>query len=270
MFFDQPMVICSKQEDGRHWFTTMDLPPLQIWPVAPNHHRVGHFLATLISAKLAGLESEVPEEMVLSRADVASVPSLASRYPELKGEAADVQVRLVPKEAPKDLQVDEDEEDGPMEFVTPQPPLDWQGDYDSWITTAGRRLGIDVAPASGKDGYERAMADAVAQVQGQLPALRQRFLAGMEGLNLGFKVALLTKKGGKEYVWVRATDWKEEGTLVCVLENQPRDCKGYQLGQTLQLPIAELLDYAIGSETAGVVDPGLTQRIAEDYGMVLR
>ena len=113
------------------------------------------------------------------------------------------------------------------------------------------------------------MSAAACVVQEKLPSLRQRFLKGMEGLNLGFKVGLTTTKGGKEYVWVRATDWKDAASLICLLESQPRDCKGFKLGQTLNLPTAELLDYCIGSETAGAIDPGLTQSIAEDYGLVL-
>jgi hypothetical protein len=37
----------------------------------------------------------------------------------------------------------------------------------------------------------------------------------------------------------------------------------------MNISTGELLDYTIGSPTAGVVEPGLTQRIAEDYGLVL-
>ncbi len=65
------------------------------------------------------------------------------------------------------------------------------------------------------------------------------------------------------------TDWKDKNKVECVLESQPYDCKGYKRGQTLKLPVEELLDYVIGSESTGVVEAGLTQRIAEDYGMVI-
>lgn len=270
MFFAKPMVLHSKQADGRHWLTTMDIPPLQIWPVARNHCRVGHFLATLLAAKLAKLKGNLPEEIVLTRADIKSVDSLSNRYPELKTEDGDVRIRMVSMKGPAGSEFeDEEEDDDPVQFITPQPPKDWAGDYDKWIVHVGRQLGVDVPEPADEKGYEKAMAAAVVQLQQQLPSLRKRFLTGLDGLNLGFKIGLTTKKGGKEYVWVRPTGWSEENTVVCVLESQPRDCKGYKLGQTLNLPVTELLDYAIGSPTAGVVEPGLTQRIAEDYGLVI-
>jgi hypothetical protein len=75
MLFDRPTVFHSIQADGRHWLTTMDLPSMQVLPVARNHCRVGHFIATLLSAKLAGLETEIPGEITLTRKDVAAVAS---------------------------------------------------------------------------------------------------------------------------------------------------------------------------------------------------
>ncbi|MDB6057137.1 MAG: hypothetical protein JWO95_981 [Verrucomicrobiales bacterium] len=266
MFFDQPMILQSKQADGRHWLTTLDVPPLQIWPVAPNHCRVGQFLARLISAKLASLKSGVPEEMTLTRDDVTGLKALA-RYAELKAGEAEVRVRLVMMNGPADA-VTELEEDEDSKFVTPQPPLGWESDYDTWIMTIGRNLGVAVPTADCENEFERAMAGAAAEVQRRLPSIRERFVAGMQGLNLGLKVGLTTRQGDKEYVWVRPTDWQDENALVCVLESQPRACEGYKRGQTLNLAMGELFDYAIGSE-AGLIDPGLTQRIAEDYGLVI-
>jgi hypothetical protein len=269
MFFNQPMVLHSRQDDGRHWLTTVDLPPLQIWPVAPNHCRMGHFLANLVSTKLTTLKGSLPAEITLNRADVAAVKSLA-RFPELKDEAAEVRVRLVMmKGAGESAAALEDEEgDVSVEFVTPQPPLDWNGDYDTWIVMVGRSLGVDVPAPDLENGHEKAMTSAAVQVQQRLPSLRQRFLRGMDGFNLGLKVGLRTRQGGKEYVWVRPTDWKDENGLLCVLESQPRQCPGFKRGQTLNLRMNELFDYAIGSETGGLIDSGLTQRIAEDYGLV--
>jgi hypothetical protein len=267
MFFDQPMVLHSIQPDGRHWLTTVDMPPLQILPVAPNHCRVGHFLANLISAKLATFKDSIPGQLTLTREDVAKVPSL-SRYPEFETGAAEVRMRLVMMKGAVESEDDADEdEDGPVEFVTPQSPKDWKGDYDTWIMTIGRSLGVDVHEPDLKNSCDKAMADAAAEVQRRLPSIRERFLGGMDGLNLGLKVGLTTRQGGKEYVWVRPTDWKDANALECVLENQPRACEGYKRGQTMTLPMRELFDYAIGSEAKGLIDPGLTQRIAEDYGL---
>ncbi len=102
MLFNKPMVLHSKQADGRHWLTTIDMPPLQIWPVAENHCRVGHFLATLISAKLGSLKSDIPE---------------------------------VAMKGPEGSEDESEQDDDPPQFITPQPPLDWTGDYDKWIVS---------------------------------------------------------------------------------------------------------------------------------------
>jgi len=269
MFSEGPMILHSQQADGRHWFTSLDIPPLQIAPVAQNHCRVGQFLATLVAARLMKFHPQVPEEITLTRADVAAVPALAGRYPELKGEAGEVRVRLPVKPAP-DLGGDNfDDDDDPPMFVTPMPPSEFEGGYDMWIMTAGRLLGVDAPAPTDTRGYEAAMANAAAALQNRLGSLRKRFLAGMNGANLGFKIGLLTRSGAREYVWVRATDWKDPVNIVAVMENQPRDCKGYKLGQTLKVSATDLLDYCVGSEDAGVVEAGLTQRIAEDYGLVL-
>jgi hypothetical protein len=170
-----------------------------------------------------------------------------------------------PADALDETEPDEDE----PQFITPQPPLDWTDGYDNWIVQVGRKLGVDVSEPCDETGYENAMASAAAELQQRLPSLRARFLKGMEGLNLGFKIGLTTRKGGKEYVWVRPTEWKDPSTVECILECQPRDCRGFKLGQKLNLPISDLLDYCVGSETAGVVEPGLTQRIAEDFGLII-
>jgi hypothetical protein len=63
--------------------------------------------------------------------------------------------------------------------------------------------------------------------------------------------------------------WHDAMAVECILESEPCDCKGYAYGQSLSLAASELFDYAIGSETAGMVDSGVTQRIAEDYGLVV-
>ncbi|MES3023736.1 MAG: hypothetical protein V4857_19390 [Pseudomonadota bacterium] len=271
MLFSDPMVIHSQRGDGRHWFTTMDVPSLQIWPVAPNQCRVGHFLAKVIAGKLATL-TEDATELVLTRADVAAVESL-SDFSELIGEAADVRLRLLTQAGPGDSGSDKDDDeddDGLGGFITPQPPTDWTLGYDAWIVFAGRSLGMD-APESNVDptGHEQDMAKASTEFQTRIQGLRTRFLAGMEGLNLGFKVVLTTDSGDKEYVWVRPIAWQDEKTVECILESEPYACKGYKHGQKLSLAVTDLFDYAIGSEEGGLVDGGVTQRIAEDYGLIL-
>jgi hypothetical protein len=58
MYTEKPLVMYSKNHDGRHWLTTLEFPPIQIAPVAANHCRVAYFLATLISSKLIKYESK--------------------------------------------------------------------------------------------------------------------------------------------------------------------------------------------------------------------
>lgn len=268
MFFDEAMVIHSQHDDGRHWLTTVDVQSIQIWPVAPNHCRVGHFLAKVIAAKLATL-SEDPSELVLTRADVGAVESLASCI-ELAGEAAEVRMSLIMRTGPAASGEDSEAGDESSQFLTPQPPEQWTSSYDAWITFAGRSLGMD-APDAVLDPYAHVqeIESATSVFQQRLPSLRTRYLAGMGGLSLGFKVGLTTGSGGKEYVWVRPVDWQNEQLIQCILESEPHDCKGYQAGQTLSLSVADLSDYAVGSEEAGLVEPGVTQRIAENYGLII-
>ena len=266
MLFNEPMVLHSERDDGRHWLTTMDYPPLQIWPVARNHCRVGHFLATLIAAKLAD-QQDVPAELVLTPEDVGSVARFSGRFPDLKDDLGPVTLRLVLQKGPPEEE-EEADEDAP-EFLTPQPPSDWDGDYDNWIRLIGRRLGVDVPHPDSDGSHEQALEAASQEARRRLPGVRQKFVAGMGDLNLAFKVGLATRAGGKEYVWVSPLDWSAEDKVVCRLDSQPRDCKGYKAGQKLSLGVEDVFDYVIGSEDAGIVEGGITQRIAEDYGLVI-
>lgn len=269
MLFGKPIIIHSQREDGRHWLTTIDFPSMQIWPVARNHCRVGRFLANVIAAKLATLDDDV-SEIMLTREDVISIETLPPNYPEVEDSGGEVLVRLVMQAGPSGVDNDDVENDETPQFVTPQPSSEWTHGYDAWITLIGRQLGIDAPiPCNDLNGYELEMAKATQELQRRIASLRARYLEGMDGFNLGFKVGLTTISGDKEYVWVSPLDWGDEAILACRLESQPYDCKGYKLGQELRIPIAELFDYAIGSESAGLVEGGLTQRIAEDYGLVV-
>jgi hypothetical protein len=255
------MVMHSRGDDGRHWLTTLDFPPMQLLPVAANHCRVGHFLARVISARLASAPA-MPEELVLTRADV-------DRLPEVDGEAGEVRVRLEMRSAPADTEGADIDADDPVAFVTPLPPSDWTGDYDSWIHTAGRRLGLDAPPPRGPAAYDGEMAAAAAEVQRRLPGLRERHAAGLGDLKMGLKIGLPTRRGGREFVWVLPLAWPGGGRISCRLESEPRDCEGYRHGQTLDIAETDVVDYIIGSEASGVVDPGLSERIAENYGLII-
>ena len=264
MFFAEPMVMHSQQDDGRHWLTTVDFPPMQILPVAANHCRAGHFLARVLSMKLASGEG-VPEELTLTRADVVD------RKPEVAGEAGEVRVRFELRPAPPDVQgADADgDDDEDVEFVTPVPPSSWTGGYDAWIHTAARRLGLDAPPARDPSGYNGEMAEATAEVQRRLPGLRDRFRAGLGDLKMGLKVGLPTRSRGLEFVWMLPLEWPAGGPIRCQLMSEPRDCEGFALGQAVSVAERDVMDYVIGSEGGGVVDPGLSGRIAENYGLMI-
>ncbi|WP_338848611.1 hypothetical protein V8J88_06835 [Massilia sp. W12] len=274
MFFGFTPVLHSRLEDGRHWFTTMDVTPLQLLPLAPNQYRAGNFLLSLLTSKLEQMAQEAdadapadfPYTLCLSRADVAACSALTSDYPELADSAASVSLVLDWRPGPQATHQAAQEEEGHPLFITPLPGPDWAGDYASWITFCARALGQDLpSPAN---SYETELAHAQAQVQALLPALRARYLNGMDGLNLGLKIALPTSSGGLEYVWVRPIDWSTPEQVICTLESEPYDCPAYVLGQTMQCASSAVLDYGVGSEEAGLLESGPTQKIAENYGML--
>jgi uncharacterized protein YegJ (DUF2314 family) len=276
MFFDEPMILHSTTDDGRHWLTSMDLPPLQILPVEGNQCRVAHSLALLLSAKLSDEEAQegldLPCELTLTRKDLEEAPALEDRFRPDRVREEGVRIHLELWAAPEGEEGDAndggDEEDEAM-FITPVPPPDWAGGYDQWLFETTAALGMEPPPPLPASSYEAAFSAAVARARQRLPELRAHFLEGMDGLNLGLKTGLATDSGGIEYVWVRPVAWPAPDTLTCVLESEPEDCAAYQLGQQLTLRADDIADYAIGSEDAGLVDPGYTQRIAEDYGLIL-
>jgi len=257
MLFNKPMVLHSKQADGRHWLTTIDMPPLQIWPVAENHCRVGHFLATLISAKLGSLKSDIPEEMTLTRADVTSVASLSGHYLELKAEAGDVRIRLVAMKGPEGLKMSRSRTMIHRNSLLLSRPSIGQETMISGLSALVEVSEWMFQSQAMKRATKRLWPMRLSNCSSGCRRYNSAFWRGWTVLNLGFKVGLTTRKGGKEYVWVRPTDWNDEKTVICVLESQPRDCKGYKLGQKLSLPVGELLDYAIGSESAALLSRGL-------------
>ncbi len=276
MFFDEPMILHSVRDDGRHWLTSMDLPPLQILPAEGNQCRVAHSLALLLSAKLSDEEAQeeldLPCELALTCADLERVPALEDRFRPERVREDGVRIRLELWPAPEDEEGDAEDEGGEEDqamFITPVPPPGWTAGYDQWLFETTAALGMEPPAPQPASSYEAAFSAAVARARQHLPELRARFLAAMDGLNLGLKTGLKTDSGGIEYVWVRPVAWPEPDTLTCILESEPDDCAAYRLGQQLTLRTADIADYGIGSEDAGLVDPGYTQRIAEDYGLLL-
>ena len=243
-------------DEGRHWLTIASDPPLQVGPVARNHCRIGVAILRAIEAALERLPrgKSVPETVDLrngfKRVRVG-LPLLPAR------------TRI---NAPPDPEAEPDGE----EFFTPVPHGEWSGTYDEWIFRLATGLGLDPSPAADAQGYDREMDAAHALLQDKLPALRERYLRGLGNLNIGFKVALKTASGGVEWCWVEPISWEDPATLVARLESDPCDVPGRKAGDELSIATESLVDYAIGSESTGLVESGPTQRIAEDYGAVLR
>lgn len=244
-------------EEGRHWLTIASEPPLQVGPVARNHCRIGTAILRAAWDALDRLPrgKSVPEAVDLrsgfKRVRV-SLPLAPARW------------RGAAEPPPEDPESDE------PEFFTPMPHGEWSGTYDEWLFTIAQKLGLDPKPAADAGGYDREMTAAFEEMRRKLPALRERYLRGLGDLNLGFKVSLATASRGVEWCWVTPTSWDDPAVLVARLESDPRDVPGRKAGDELGIEVASLVDYAIGGESAGLVESGATDRIAEDYGLVLR
>ncbi|MGZ5074061.1 MAG: hypothetical protein ACXWBL_13040 [Usitatibacter sp.] len=240
----------SHNDEGRHWITTSTKPPFQMLPVAPNHFRIGWHLI-----------QRVCEQVRASDAPPASI------FLEGGDGAPGASVRLAMLRAPADWGDDADE---PLQtlFITPQPPLDWPASYDEWLVEVARALGQEAEPATDREGYERAMEAAYEQVQARIPALRARFLHPPDRLELSLKIGLDTEDGGKEWVWVAPFDWREPGHVGVTIESEPRT-EGYAAGDRLTVAVTDVVDFCLGNREQGTVEPGLTTRIAMDYGLVI-
>jgi hypothetical protein len=241
---------------GRHWLTIASEPPLQVGPVAPNHCRIGLAILRAVCDALDRLEAgaEIPDQLgleVLPRGRVlVDLPLAPARWQEIG-------------QVPPD---DEDE----TQFLTPMPAGEWSGSYDEWLYDLASRLGLEPPPAADEAGYEREMDAAHEELQSRLPGLRERYLRGLDGLSLAFKVALKTASGGVEWCWVLPRSWDDPQTLVATLESAPHDVPDRKEGDELRIAAEDLVDYIIGSEGTGTVEAGHTHRIAEDYGVVLQ
>lgn len=268
MFFEQPMIIHSQRADGRHWLTSIDFPPLQILPIEGNQCRVGYSLALLVSSCISKLDSNSLNELCIIKDDLINTPDFEHRFDIEKVSNEEILLNLEMKPAPlSDGTEDENYDD--VEFITLLPPKDYKGTYDQWIFDITLALGMEPPIPMNMESYDEVMNQAIKKVKVKIPELRDRFLSGLNGLNMGLKIALSTDSGGKEYVWVTPTNWDNEREIMSILESEPYECSKYIYGQELQISIDDILDYVLGSEEGGLVEPGFTQQIAEDYGVVV-
>jgi uncharacterized protein YegJ (DUF2314 family) len=241
---------------------------MQIPPVSSNHCRVGHSLALAISSKLSNEEFDLPCDIKITLQDLESMGGFENRYSkdEISKEGIVVHLKLdqALSEGDEEEFMDED-----VEFITVSPPASFEGGYDQWVYETSKALGFNPPRPNTMDSYDAALEEAVMDTQSKLSSIRERFVSGLNGLNLGLKIGLDTSAGGKEFVWVRPIKWDDNKSLKVVLECQPYDCDGYNYGDELEINESDITDYGIGSEEAGLVEHGASQQVAEDYGLIL-
>ena len=268
MYQEKPLVIYSKNHDGRHWLTTLEFPPIQIAPVAANHCRVAYFLATLISSKLITYENNIPMTLSLTRNDVSASRVLAESFPEPVDHSLvtdELMIRLVFEGAAS--QHENDIGRTQELFLTPRPMPEWQGTYDQWIYTIARQLGINAPEPADEKHYYVALNTAIQKVREKIPNIRNLYLGGTNEWKLRLKVGLLNNSGELTYVWLRPMDWSVVDQVVCEIESEPYDCDDFWIGRVLRVPVSNLVDYSISTQDAHLIDAGQTHVVDEDYGV---
>ena len=290
------MFLRSRESDGdRGHLTTFGLtlqglPELQMKRVAANHCRAARFLMDTVARKLLAhvaqlspsdepLEQRISDvELPLSRGDVSPrgrfvVPG---RYPETD-EQGPVRVRLVlegftggggRKRGVISGLLSAFRSDPDLLLVTA--PRDHVGTNDGWLRESCRRLGHDAPPPQRLDALEAQMQVASRKARETLPEWRDRFRAGLPADRaLAIKVALATTSGRQEFVWVRVTDWLQDGTIVGALESKPRDCPGYERGKEMRIAEADVFDRGFYDQARGMVEHAPTDIVAEEFGVDL-
>lgn len=265
MSSNKPLFMYSRNDEGRHWLTTLALPPLQIAPVAANHCRVAYFLATMISSKLAQYQDNMPTVVCLTHEDVRVAAAVLGQDTDLEETNNEVMVRLVLEGAASN-QLDGVEL--VERFITPRPMEDWEGTYDQWIFTVARQLGINAPAPADKESYQSALDAVLQKVRQKIPDLRQMYLQGMDEWKLRFKLALHNNRNDIIFVWLQPLDWSDEAEVVCMIESEPFDCDDYWQGRILRVPVSNLVDYSISSD-AHLIEQGILHQVEEDYGRKL-
>ena len=153
-----------------------------------------------------------------------------------------------------------------------KPPKAWSGSADEWLRDACRRLSggtIDIPAPLPWKAFPDTMDAASKRAVANLPELRHRIKSGLPpGHFAVVKWPLTAKSGGREFVWVKVTD-APPGEFVGTLAVQPADVDGYELGQTVRVPDAEVFDRGIFSEDQQVIQPPVTDDVAQDFGVDL-
>ena len=290
------MFLRSRESDGdRAHLTTFGLtlqglPELQMKRVAANHCRAARFLMETVARKLLAhvarlspsdepLEQRIADvEFPLSRADVSASGRFVvpGGYPETD-EPGPVRVRLVlegftggsrRKRGMLSGLLSAFRSDPELLHVTPPP--DHADTTDAWLRECCRRLGHAAPLARRIDELDAQMQIASRKARESLAEWRERFRAGLPADQaLVVKAGLATTSGGREFVWVKVTEWLQAGTIVGTLESKPRNCPDYQQGQQMRIAEADVFDRAVYGQARSMVVHAPTDIVAEEFGVDL-
>ena len=251
------------------WMTTkglgrFGLPELQVHGVPPQlggpwTYVLGGLASRLLDLWLDALRqrdgaafAEVPAEVEVSEADVASAYDTAARG---GGHAA---VRLTFDPAPGDHS---------DSFLTVQPPDDYRGSAGEYMSDVCAVLFGALEPDVRYLARSGAMDQAMRTAKESLPAARDRFLAGdlppQARLMVKYEIAAA---GGSEYPWAYVTSWKSpEKVLGSSAEDTLKD-PVIRAGRPIVIDAATIIDWAVWIDGQGIVEGGQTNAIAVRQG----
>jgi len=83
------------------------------------------------------------------------------------------------------------------------------------------------------------------QAMDELPAMKQRYLAGLQpGEVFAIKKGFPMPSGDNEYMWVTIISW-EDNTLLGILSSEPQSVPDLRAGQSLQFEEEEIFDWTL-------------------------
>lgn len=93
--------------------------------------------------------------------------------------------------------------------------------------------------------HDDAILAASAAAKAKLPALRQRFNAGLKpGEYIVVKAPFATPDEGREWMWVEVTKWDEK-EITGLLNNEPAQIPTLHSGQIVKVKVADVFDYLL-------------------------
>jgi hypothetical protein len=279
------------EQTGRGHITTTGLaarglPELQMKELAANHCRAARFLMAITARKLVehvatlpASETPIGERLSGTRLSIDGREaasrlntSVLGKFPETP-DLGPVEVELTLEESGgKQGQVADifavllgGRRPGKLLRVT-GPGADQP---DEWLRDATRRLGMDTPTALPADAFTETMTAASQRAVAGLEGFRARIRSGLPaGQFAVVKTGLATTSESREFVWVRVTD-TPDGEFVGTLAVQPSDAPGYTRGQAMRIADKDVYDRAIFDESTGVVEPALTDVVAQEFGVDL-